>query len=53
MTKTNEAIKHWSAGLVTTDEMIQTAKKEGYRLEREGEVIHATKFGASFSRRIG
>lgn len=51
--KTNQAIQNWSNGLITTDEMIQTAKKEGYKLEREGNVIHATKFGKSFSRRIG
>ena len=51
MKQTVEKIQNWLEGLVTTQEMLETAKANGYKLERECDTIHATGRN-SFSIRI-
>ena len=36
------ALKHWANGLTPTAELCQVAKAEGYKLNREADVMHAT-----------
>lgn len=46
MNETINAINNWKIGLVSTQEIIDTAKKNGYKLNREVgddvDVMHAT-----------